>query len=52
MIRVETRTLMPMWRSKEDIYKFFTEQKQYFLPSKRGCSIRKETYDAKLYIII
>jgi hypothetical protein len=24
-VRVETRTLMPMWRSKEDIYKFFTE---------------------------
>jgi hypothetical protein len=25
VIRVETKTLTPLWRSKEDIYKFFTE---------------------------
>lgn len=26
VIKVETKTLTPMWRSKEDIYKFMTEQ--------------------------
>lgn len=33
VIKVDTRTLTSFWRSKEDIYKYLTEQKQFFLPS-------------------
>ena len=40
-IRIETKSLAQFFRSKEDIYKFFTEQKQLFLPSYRGCSTGK-----------
>jgi len=32
VIKVDTRTLTSFWRAKEDIYKYLTEQKQYFLP--------------------
>jgi hypothetical protein len=41
VIKVDTKNLASFWRAKEDIYKFLTEQKQYFLPSPRGCNISK-----------
>ena len=33
VIKVDTKALTSFWRSKEDIYKYLTEQKQFFLPT-------------------
>ena len=41
VVKVETKTLASLWRSKEDIYKFLTEQKQFYLPTPRGCNMSK-----------
>jgi hypothetical protein len=41
VIKVETKTLTSFWRSKDDIYKYLREQKQFFLPSTRGSNISK-----------